>query len=312
MRDSHVRAAILRRLDRDYRDDPNTRVVEEMGLWAGSVRVDIAVINGELSGIELKSDRDTLQRLPFQAEVYSRIFDRMELVVGSRHAEKAKSQVPDWWKITVATDNDGMIGLETIRLGDRNLMPDPLLIAQLLWKDEALAILETKGLAKGWRSKRTKLIHQRLASELPFAELSESVRATLKRRDGWLRQNLSRQLDVSVDADLNPALQVAGASSAAGDIVDTRVCPAVGERSSGGIGHDALSMPKQLLIHIDAAESGSAHAATNQKVLVEAVSDVNGKPPCDTLGWCIRRYRRVIAELKRIWQPETRKVSPEL
>lgn len=186
MRDSHVRAAILRRLDRDYRDDDGTRVVEEMGLWAGSVRVDIAVINDELSGIELKSDRDTLQRLPFQAEVYNRIFDRMELVVGSRHADKATPQVPNWWKITVATEKHGAIALETIRLGGRNLAPDPFLIAQLLWKDEALAILEAKGL-KGWRSKRVKFIHQRLASELSLAELSERVRATLKYRDGWLR-----------------------------------------------------------------------------------------------------------------------------
>jgi hypothetical protein len=39
--------------------DLDTRVVEEMGIWAGSVRVDIAVINGEFHGFELKSDRDT-------------------------------------------------------------------------------------------------------------------------------------------------------------------------------------------------------------------------------------------------------------
>jgi hypothetical protein len=60
MRDRDVRAALLRRLSSDYADDADTRIVEEMGVWSGSVRIDVAVINGELSGYELKSDRDTL------------------------------------------------------------------------------------------------------------------------------------------------------------------------------------------------------------------------------------------------------------
>jgi hypothetical protein len=312
MRDSHVRAAVLRRLDREYVDDPNTRVVEEMGLWAGSVRVDIAVINGELSGIELKSDRDTLERLPFQSEIYSRIFDRMELVVGARHKEKAKKQVPEWWTITVAAEKDGTIQLETDRAGERNLEPDPYLIAQLLWKEEALAVLEAKGLAKGWRSKRAKLIHQRLASELPLAELSNNVRAVLKARDGWLRQKLSRQLDMPVDSDLDPALQVAGALGSVSDIIDTRIRPAVRQRTSVGITDNALGVTEQLLVHIDTAEAGGADAATNQEILGEAVPDINGKSPSNALRWCIRRYRSVIAKLKSVWQLGTREVLPEL
>ena len=77
MRDSDVRKAVLATLDQKHAGDHNTRIVEEMGVWAGSVRIDIAVINGELCGFELKSDRDTLARLPTQADIYSRVFDRI-------------------------------------------------------------------------------------------------------------------------------------------------------------------------------------------------------------------------------------------
>jgi hypothetical protein len=94
MRDSELRAAVKRRLEVDHAADPHTRIVEEMGIWSASVRVDIAVINGEMTGIELKSDRDTLGRLPFQAELYSRVFDKVELVVGGRHVSKAIPNVP--------------------------------------------------------------------------------------------------------------------------------------------------------------------------------------------------------------------------
>jgi hypothetical protein len=48
MRDSDVRAAVRRKLREKYGHDPGTRIVEEMGFWSGSVRIDIAVINGEL------------------------------------------------------------------------------------------------------------------------------------------------------------------------------------------------------------------------------------------------------------------------
>jgi hypothetical protein len=68
-----------------HSDNPDTRVVEEMGVCAGWLRVDIAASNGEPVGSELKSDRDTLQRLPFQSEIYSRVFDRVELVAGEPH-----------------------------------------------------------------------------------------------------------------------------------------------------------------------------------------------------------------------------------
>jgi len=200
MRDADVRGAVRCRLAAVHYGDSNTRIVEEMGVWSSSVRIDIAIINGELTGIELKSDRDTLGRLPLQADLYSRVFDRVELVAGARHVQKAMSFVPDWWKITIATMTDGCVELADARPGSANPAPDPYLVAQLLWKNEAIEVLESFGLAVGWRSKRIKLLHERLAAELPFTVLSESVRLALKRRDGWLRKPLGNQGQMALDA----------------------------------------------------------------------------------------------------------------
>src|ERR1700685_1087145 len=104
LRDTDVRRALLHRLEVQDSGDNATRIVGEMGVGAGSVRIDIAVINGELSGFELKSDRDTLDRLPLQAELYSKVFDRVTLVCGERHAAKATQLVPAWGGITVANE----------------------------------------------------------------------------------------------------------------------------------------------------------------------------------------------------------------
>jgi hypothetical protein len=71
MRDSDVRKAVKTWLELKYANDASTRIVEEMGVWNGSVRVDIAVINGELHGLELKSAKDTLERLQNQADTFT-------------------------------------------------------------------------------------------------------------------------------------------------------------------------------------------------------------------------------------------------
>jgi hypothetical protein len=70
MRDRDVREAVLERLAAEHAGDADTHIVQEMGVWSGVARIDIAVINGELCGYELKSDRDTLERLPRQMEYY--------------------------------------------------------------------------------------------------------------------------------------------------------------------------------------------------------------------------------------------------
>ena len=210
MRDSDVRAAVRQRLKCKYGSDPTTRIVEEMGVWSGSVRIDLAVINGELCGYELKSDSDTLERLPFQADLYSQVFDRVELIVGSRHSDRAAELVPRWWKVTIATMKNGAVNLRPMAgyPGRKNPKPDPFLVAQLLWKDEALAILEKHGLSKGYRSKRIGVLHEHLGLSLSFRTLSFEVREALKRRpSAWLGQQTPNQLDVPIDTDLNPMFQ---------------------------------------------------------------------------------------------------------
>jgi len=205
MHDRDVRDAILTRLNAEHEHDTDTRIVEEMGVWAGSVRVDVAVINGELSGYELKSDRDTLARLPLQADIYSRVFDKMYLVVGERHAPKARRIIPRWWGVIVAKSRNGAITLSEVREAKVNPSPELFLVSQLMWKEEALAVLERHGLAKGWRSRTADAIHRHLSESLSAEQLSEAVRSTLKARVNWLGKPVADQGQVTVHADLDPA-----------------------------------------------------------------------------------------------------------
>ncbi len=206
MRDIHIRKAMLDKLRRAHFGEANVKIVQEMGVWAGSVRVDIAVLNGEMAGYELKSDSDTLARLPLQAEIYSQVFDRMTLVVGSRHFEKAVDIVPSWWGLIKASKHDECIKLQHVRPGKRNRNQEPYLVAELLKKEEALLVLESFGMARGWRSKKIRAIHEHLARELPLRLLKDTVRNVLKKRVDWLRQDCVHEFNMAVNAKLNPML----------------------------------------------------------------------------------------------------------
>ena len=97
LRDSDIRPA-LRRLVRELEAGAaDSVVIEELGLSKGAVRVDVAVINGIMHAYEIKSDADSLRRLGMQAAHYGKCFDRVSLVLGSRHVELARKAVPSWW-----------------------------------------------------------------------------------------------------------------------------------------------------------------------------------------------------------------------
>lgn len=175
-----------------HRGDADTLIVEEMGVWSGSVRVDMAVINGELHGVELKSERDTLSRLPTQAKLYSLVFDKMTLVVAEKHRAKAEAIVPTWWGITAAVAaNDGLVVLRKMRNERSNPSLDPIQIARLLWKEERLTILERRGLIKGLRSANSEKLCQSIVDLLSLDDLRLEARRAFKVRNKWLGKALT-------------------------------------------------------------------------------------------------------------------------
>lgn len=185
MRDIDIRQALHRRLAEKFSYDPSTRYIDELGLLQGANRVDIAVVNGQLHGYEIKSDRDTLQRLPAQAAMYNRVFDTVTLVTGGRHLEPVMQLIPEWWGVQRSDMRDGSIHLIEIRPAACNTHIDPYAIAQLLWRDETLVVLTELGLARGLSGKPRRLLWKRLVDSLSADALREIVRHQLKSRQAW-------------------------------------------------------------------------------------------------------------------------------
>lgn len=184
MHDIDVRTVLAAEIERRYKGDSDTLIIQELGVCAGDARIDLAVVNGKLHGYEIKSDLDTLDRLPLQSLVFNAVFDLVTIVVGAHHLDAARTIVPEWWGIVRAGPGNP-VTLSEVRAPKTNPSPDPMAIARLLWRQEALSLLEKAGLEHGVKSKPRDVIYRRLVESFPLAKLQRLVRNQLKAREGW-------------------------------------------------------------------------------------------------------------------------------
>ena len=185
MNDALMRAATKQVLLLQHKGDAETVIVEELGIQHGLSRIDLAVVNGELHGFELKSDRDTLARLPEQTETYGRVLDRVTLVIGERHLRRAVEMVPEWWGIRVARVEAPELHFSDLKVAINNPSLDARCVAMLLWRDEALDLLEELGRARGMYSKCKAEIYSALIEAVSLDDLRGRVRKCLRQRSNW-------------------------------------------------------------------------------------------------------------------------------
>ncbi len=166
-------------------EKPGTRIVEELVLLRGKARVDVAAINDSLHGFEIKSAADNLDRLSAQQAAYRKVFDRMTLVADERHVEHAVKLLPNCWGLIAVGTKDGKPYANEIWPPMLNGDLDRSALAQLLWREEAIELLEFFGLARGMRDKPRKTLWKTLARELSTEELRAFVCYKLRTRTQW-------------------------------------------------------------------------------------------------------------------------------
>lgn len=177
MLDADIRHAI-----HAWLQDPNAKIIDELGLRQGQVRADVAVVNSVLSGYEIKSPADTLKRLSEQVRVYGQVFDYAVIVLAECHLIEVERLVPVWWGLVVAADRDGWVELETVREGEVNPCINKRALAELLWHEDAIALLRRKGEHRGLSSKRRSAAWDRVAQVCSLDDVRSEVRARLKAR----------------------------------------------------------------------------------------------------------------------------------
>jgi hypothetical protein len=183
LRDYEIREALKSELRET--NVSGSLILDEVGLCQGEARVDVAVVNGSLHGYEIKSEVDTLARLQKQAHIYSLVLDTVTLVTPQRHLEDSLCLIPDWWGVTSVQAEGSGIAFEVFRKPSQNACIDSLALAQLLWKDETLLLLQMQGVTRGIKHRPRRELWKILTTLISLDELRSAVRDTLKARTNW-------------------------------------------------------------------------------------------------------------------------------
>lgn len=182
--DQDIRSVLIERL---RKQDESATIVEEMPLLRGRGRADVAFINGELHGFEIKSERDSLVRLGTQAEHYESSFEFITLVVARKHLSHARERVPKTWGLILAERGaDGRVSLSEKREAKRNARINPAVFARMLWKRDCLKVLVKAGISVRHHAPVIEL--WKLIESLPLEMLRNEVRNALKLRQQKLGQ----------------------------------------------------------------------------------------------------------------------------
>lgn len=94
MNEIFIRQKLQQFLENKHRKD-DAVFIHELRIDGASRRADLVMANGHLSGFEIKSELDNLDRLPGQLEAYSRLFEQVIVVSVSKHINKIKKITPN-------------------------------------------------------------------------------------------------------------------------------------------------------------------------------------------------------------------------
>jgi hypothetical protein len=185
--DKDIRMLLLSKIakTKEFVADPACIVVNEMDVCFGCARIDIAVINDKIHGYEIKSERDNLERLPDQADLYNRVFDALTLVFSEKHYDKAVQILPEWWGLYCVTKGKTGISLGIMRNPKQNPQVEAINVAQLLWKNELHELLRLNGISKGIKNKTRYELSKLAEQEIEHTEISDFVSRKLKTRESW-------------------------------------------------------------------------------------------------------------------------------
>lgn len=183
--DYDIRKQFLMKLEKKNQKTKDSRIIEELSICDGEVRVDIAVANGIMHGYEIKSDLDTLDRLPKQIKCYDTTFDKNTIIVGEKFLNKIDDIVPLHWGIELAYLNRfGNVSIKKIRSCHKNENVSSKKLLDLLWNNELKNLLKMNKI-KGYSTMKREVLQNTIIENIPFKVIRSYTRETLKFREGW-------------------------------------------------------------------------------------------------------------------------------
>lgn len=174
--EARLKAAVIDRLMSSSHVDDEAVLISEMTVANWSRRADLVLANGSLWAFEIKSEADSLARLPGQLRTFRSHFEKLTLVVAPRFEERVLNTLPDGVGLWVAEGESRLV--ERVRPKLTALSAEASI--SLMTANELRRMVASIGLASAGKLRRTELVE--LASTLQAADLAVAAREAVKAR----------------------------------------------------------------------------------------------------------------------------------
>tara|TARA_Y100000310_G_C20555642_1_gene750361 strand:- start:445 stop:1176 length:732 start_codon:yes stop_codon:yes gene_type:complete len=154
----------------------STLVINELTFVGLSRRIDLALVkDGELIGIEIKSELDTLKRLDGQLEEYAAYFDKIYVFTTEKHYERSSE---------IATRSEGILvlknnSIKTMRRGRKQPIRDRRSFIKMMRATDLYHLVRKSGVKPSSMERKSL---ENFASKLPLYSLREAAIEQLKKR----------------------------------------------------------------------------------------------------------------------------------
>ena len=174
-RDDDIRFPLVDWLKDIHRGEPETAYLEELKMFRPSARADLAVVNGEFIGYEIKSDLDRLERLEHQIPAYTSIFEKVNLVTTKKHLSSARAIIPKWWGIIIYESNEFQIKRQAKK--NRELIFSSLLFSLTVLELQAICNKASFSYNKSWQKRKlVKSIEDDVKYDLAMPLIRDEIR----------------------------------------------------------------------------------------------------------------------------------------
>jgi len=192
MDEAQIKQALLKYIPHDLLHRKQITLIEELKICRGDSRVDIAAFTEKaFYGFEIKGPKDRMKRLEAQVKNYNEVFDYNYLVTSEVHLGEAKSIIPNWWGIIIATEGNQGVHLDMLHEGSANSAVNLLEISRLFWKDEAIELLQKSTNRTDLSRLNRQLLWSMIAETISSPVIRSSFEGAIKNRQGWREDQLS-------------------------------------------------------------------------------------------------------------------------
>ena len=190
LRDSDIREHLLQELRSPVVRPVPSLIINELPVQYGSAIIDIAVIDGELTGYEIKSDVDSLRRLAGQIDLYQEVFDRLYVVTTPSWLERVTRIIPIWVGLVIIEEE---YRISVHRSAEMNIHVAMEVVLDLLTRSELSRVVKEAGLRR-YSADAKHILCGRVLQAIGTEEAKRTVQRLLSQRIDWS----PRQLGVKV------------------------------------------------------------------------------------------------------------------